>query len=190
VRGTVHLTADEVRQAAAVHGSPSMLRLDTAAVARRVERLPWVAGAQVSISWPNTLVVDVTEWEPVAYTADRGRWALLASNGRVLDEVLPRPAAYMKVVGLATVPAPGHTIAGGAAVDVVDRLPDDLRRQVIGLDLSSGGVTLRLGGGLAVRFGDMSAVPSKSGAALAVLGAPHAGCHYIDVSIPSAPVCG
>ncbi|HEY3834386.1 MAG TPA: FtsQ-type POTRA domain-containing protein [Acidimicrobiia bacterium] len=190
VQGTVHLSADAVRRASGVHGDPSMLRLDTGAIAARVERLPWVADAQVSISWPNSLVIHVTEWEPVAYTADRGRWALLASNGRVLDEVLARPLAFMKVVGLATVPPAGHAIAGGSAVDVIDRLPDDLRRQVIGLDLSGGGVTLRLTGDLAIRFGDMSAVPSKSGAALAVLGAPHPGCHYIDVSVPSAPVCG
>ena len=190
VEGTVHLSADAVQQASDVHGAPSMLRLDTGAIARRVERLPWVADAQVSISWPNTLVIHVTEWEPVAYTADHGRWALLASNGRVLDTVLARPAAYVKVVGLTAVPAGGHTIANGSAVDVVNRLPDDLRRQVIGLDLTGGGVTLRLAGDLAIRFGDMSAVPSKSGAALAVLGAPHAGCHYIDVSVPSAPVCG
>ena len=89
----------------------------------RVERLPWVADAQVSISWPNTLVIHVTEWEPVAYTADHGRWALLASNGRVLDEVLARPTAYMKVVGLTTVPAGGHTITGGSAVDTITGCP-------------------------------------------------------------------
>ncbi len=190
VRGTVHLTADEVRRAAAVHGAPSMLRLDTAAVARRVERLPWVAGVQVSISWPNSLVIRVTEWEPVAYTADHGRWALLASTGRVLEEVLARPTAYVKVVGVRSLPRPGGTIAGGAAVDVVDRVPDALRRQMIGLDLAGGGVTLRLAGNLAVRLGDMSALPAKTGAALAVLGAPHDGCRYIDVSVPAAPVCG
>src|SRR4051812_34704607 len=67
VRGQVHVTPDEVRRAAAVHGAPSMLRLDTGAIARRVERLAWVADARVSISWPNTLVIRVTEWEPVAY---------------------------------------------------------------------------------------------------------------------------
>ena len=101
-----------------------------------------------------------------------------------------RPTADIQVVGPTTARAGGHTIVGGSAVDVINRLPDDLRRQVVGLDLSGGGVTLRLAGDLALRFGDMSAVPSKSGAALVVLGVPHAGCHYIDVSVPSAPVCG
>ena len=35
VRGTVHLSADDVRRAAALRGAPSMLTLDRAAVARR-----------------------------------------------------------------------------------------------------------------------------------------------------------
>ncbi len=191
VEGTVHLTADDVRRASGVHGAPSMLGLDTGAVARRVERLPWVADAQVSISWPNTLVIRVTEWEPVAYVADHGRWALLASPGRVLADVLDRPAAYVKVVGLRTVPRPGSTITGGASVDVVNRLPDALRRQLAGLDLAGGGVTLRLDSGMAVRLGDTTAIPAKSAAALAVLAAQNPACHqYVDVAIPSAPVCG
>jgi cell division protein FtsQ len=190
VRGQIHLTADEVRRAAAVHGAPSMLRLDTAAVARRVERLPWVADARVSISWPNTLVIRVTEWEPVAYVSDHGRYALVAASGRVLDEVVQRPTAYVKLVGLQTVARPGGTLAVGNAVDVVDRLPEALRRQVIGVDFAGGGVALRLGANLAIRLGDISAMPAKSGAALAVLGAEHTGCRYIDVSVPSAPVCG
>jgi cell division protein FtsQ len=190
VRGQIHLTADEIRRAASVHGAPSMLRLDTAAVERRVERLPWVADARVSISWPNTLVIRVTEWEPVAYVPNHGRYALVAASGRVLDEVIERPSAYVKLVGLHTVPRPGATLAVGNAVDVVDRLPEALRRQVAGVDFSGGGVALRLSGGMAIRLGDISGMPEKAGAALAVLGANTTGCRYIDVSVPSAPVCG
>lgn len=190
VRGEVHLSADAVRRAAAVHGAPSMLRLDTGAIARRVERLPWVADAEVSISLPNTLSIHVTEWEPVAYVLDHGRFALVAANGRVLDRVVERPTAFVKIVGVTAVPSPGGTLAAGNAVDLVDRLPDQLRRQVIGLDLAGGGLTLRLGGNLALRLGDTTEITAKTGAALAVLGAPHAGCRYIDVSVPSAPVCG
>jgi cell division protein FtsQ len=191
VEGAAHESAAAVRAAAGVHGAPSMLRLDTGAVARRVERLPWVADASVSIRWPNTLVIRITEWEPVAYTPARGgEFALLASNGRVLDDVKVRPSAYLKVVGVASLPPAGSTIAGGSAVDLVDRLPQRLRRQVVGLDLADGGVALRVGGNLPVRFGDATDVAAKAQAALAVLGDLQPGCRYVDVSVPNAPVCG
>ncbi len=190
VRGARNATADEVRRAAGVHGAPSMLRLDTAAVARRVEREPWVADAEVSVSWPNTLVIHITEWEPIAYVPDRGHFALLASNGRVLDNVVRRPTGLMKVVGASVVPRPGGTLAAGTAVDIGSRLTAQMRRQVIALDLAGGGVALRLANGIAIRLGDTTAITAKVGAALGVLAVDQPGRRYIDVSVPSAPVSG
>ena len=61
VHGTKKLTVAQVHEAAAIkHGTP-LVRLDTAAVARRVESLPLVASATVRTDYPSTVVITITE---------------------------------------------------------------------------------------------------------------------------------
>jgi hypothetical protein len=72
---TVHLTgaAHESRaQILAVSGlgaKPAMIDLNAAAVARRIETLPWVATARVTRQWPSSVTVQVTERVAVAVVA-------------------------------------------------------------------------------------------------------------------------
>src|SRR5690242_1197549 len=57
VRGAHHLRVADVRAAAHVGHHRALLFVDVAAVARRVERLPWVEHATVRRAWPGTLRV-------------------------------------------------------------------------------------------------------------------------------------
>ena len=66
VLGAVHVSADAVRQAAAVPPGIQMARVDTDAVAARVSALGWVKSVEIRRGWPNVLVVVVTERTPVA----------------------------------------------------------------------------------------------------------------------------
>lgn len=69
VRGLRTLTATEVGDAAAIRLGAPLVRLDTDAIRRRVAALPAVAAAVVSVHYPATVVIDVTERVPVGYEA-------------------------------------------------------------------------------------------------------------------------
>ena len=61
VQGATTLSDDQVRSAAAIADGTPLVRLDTAAVARRVEALPQVASARVTVAYPSTVTVTVLE---------------------------------------------------------------------------------------------------------------------------------
>ena len=72
VTGTGAVPRAEVLRAAGIKPGTPLARVDTAAVARRVERITQVLSAQVSRSWPDTVVITVRErtpgsrWRPAA----------------------------------------------------------------------------------------------------------------------------
>lgn len=67
VEGQLHrVTAAQVRAALAAEATPGFFALDMVRARDAIEALPWVARAQVSKTWPDTLDVHVTEHRPVA----------------------------------------------------------------------------------------------------------------------------
>ena len=85
VTGVQHLDSATVASAAGVQIGAPLLRVDTGAVAARVERLPWVASATVSRALPGTLRITVTERVPVAWVRrDDAHLALLAADGTAI----------------------------------------------------------------------------------------------------------
>ncbi len=67
VRGTTTESQAAVRFASGVKTGSALLFVDTGAVARRVEALPWVAAAKVARELPNDLTITVEERVPVAW---------------------------------------------------------------------------------------------------------------------------
>ena len=108
ITGVQHLDAATVASAASVRPGAPLLRVDTGAVAARVERLPWVASATVSRALPGTLRITVTERVPVAWVRrDDAHVALLAVDGTVIADTDAPPAGLVEVRGTPRVPAPG-----------------------------------------------------------------------------------
>lgn len=89
VRGTATLTAAEVRTAADVPDGTPLVRLDTAAVARRVEAMPDVASARVAVVYPSTVTVTVVERVPVLYLQNPPR--LVDATGLAYRTVATAP---------------------------------------------------------------------------------------------------
>jgi cell division protein FtsQ len=202
---TVHsplLNVDHVRIAGARRESPSavqavtgvrlgdpLLFVDTGAVARRVERLPWVKHVRVHRDLPGTLSITITEYVPTVYVrAPDGRVALVASNGRVIALGRTVPAGSVEIRGERVVPAVGSLLSPPDAADLVRQLPPRLGALVSAIDVGDV-FALQLRGGGEVRLGTLDHLRAKGVAALAVLDRlGGAEFSYIDVSAPSAPV--
>lgn len=63
----------------------SILLVDTVAVRRQLETLPWIRTASVKRAFPNQLRIELQEHGPVARFWDGRRERLLASDGAVID---------------------------------------------------------------------------------------------------------
>lgn len=127
VRGTSTLTADEVRAAAHIKNGAPLVRLDTNAVARRVERLPSVASASVRTGYPNTVVITVVERVAVGYVESGAGFVLVDRTGDQFRTLSSRPPS----VPLFALPDGAAARASGAAVaSVAAALPSSLLAKI------------------------------------------------------------
>jgi cell division protein FtsQ len=138
---------ESVQAAIAPTLEPGFFAVDLAAAREAVERLPWVAGAEVRKLWPDTIEVRIREYEPLArWNADR----LVDGDGRIfsvpagaIPEGLPSlegpDERAPEVIGLMRGFAPRLALAG-------------LRLSAVRLS-ARGSVELFLDGGAAIRLG-------------------------------------
>jgi hypothetical protein len=166
VVGAEHETAAEVAAVAGLASHPAMLSLDPAALARRIETLPWVASARVSRRWPSTVTVEVSERTAVGVAAES--WAggatyaavaagspvvLVDGTGRVLGTAAGTVPG-LPVLLAPTTPGPaGQWLAGttpgavssgtatplDALLDLAAELPPSLSASVAYLEIGAGG---------------------------------------------------
>jgi cell division protein FtsQ len=189
LEGAVHTPLGAVEQASGLEAHPLMVDLDTAAVARRVRALPWVATASVRRDWPSTVVVRLTERRPVAQAPARGGgWVLVDRGGRVLARGARPWPSQPELAGLAPAPGPGGRVLGASAqLDLAARLPGWLRPQVRQVGRGPQGLELGLGLPARVELGDSSQLGAKFSALATLLAqAPQPGGTY-DLTVPSAP---
>ena len=190
VTGAHQETAAEIVRVGEVHKGAPLLFVDTGAIARRIEALPWVAHAEVTRDLPGTLAIKVTEYVPAVFVRVPGKLvALVASTGRVVALAhAPTPGA-IEVVGEHAIPRVGSLLAPSAIARIPSALPGRLRTQVRAIDVSRPSITLLLRSGGQVRLGAPTELRAKGISALAVLdhlaGTPFT---YIDVAAPQAPV--
>jgi cell division septal protein FtsQ len=85
VVGTSHLTAAQVRSALSLPGDRSIFLLSEAELAKRLQALPWVRSARVTLALPDRVWVRVTEWTPSAVLQVGESTYYLNDLGEVLD---------------------------------------------------------------------------------------------------------
>jgi cell division protein FtsQ len=183
VHGTHQLTAAQVRTAAAVrHGAP-LLRLDTGAVAGRVEALPDIASARVQVTYPSTVVISVTERVAVGYLAAGSSSILVDRTGTQFRTVAAAPRALPRF----QVPAgsPGMAAARAAAT-VADALTPAVRAKLASIDATDPlSIRLLLSDGRIVRWGSADRSADKARVLPALLSRPGT---MFDVSDPDVVV--
>jgi cell division protein FtsQ len=203
VTGTHLVPAAQVRAAAAIPSGQPMIRVDTAAAARRVEAITQVQSAQVSKSWPDQIVITVQERTaalavagPAAAAAASGPssggtvgpagYDLIDASGVVVRSVPAKPAGLPVYWPTAGSGALRGSPSVAAVVTVLHELPATIARLVSVVSASSPqGVTLGLSDGITIVWGDTSRAAEKA-TELSALMRTHV--HYYDVSAPGTAV--
>jgi cell division protein FtsQ len=179
----------QVVAAAGVPLGLPLIRVDDAAVARRVERLRLVQSASVSTGWPDAVVISVRPRVPVFAVASAAGYQVIDRSGVSLRDVARPPAG----LPFLTVGAPGQqpavlrgSPAVRAAATVLRELPRWVGRRVRAVTaVSAVDVSLRLAGGTVVVWGDTWQARLKA-RELTVLMRRHAALY--DVSGPGTAV--
>jgi cell division protein FtsQ len=189
---------EELRTALAPELGRSLLRVDSAEIARRVAPLADVIDVTYDRRFPHTLHVRVQAERPVLLLR-RGKtdtW-LVSARGRVMRQLrtaklssLPRvwvPTSTGVTVGETLAPKNGGLAAAALAPLAPGTFPTPVRFvREAGADL-----TLVLSSGLEVRLGGLGDLRLKLAIAhriLRVVKADSASTGYIDVSVPERPV--
>jgi len=178
-----------VLAAAGIRIGTPLIRIDTGAVARRVEQITLVQSARVVRSWPDTVVIWIKQRTAVFAVPTHGGYDVVDGYGVALAWQNIRPA------GLPVLLAPAGPVAelrGRPAVlaagTVLRGLPERLRQLVTAVRAAGpAAVTLLLRGGLTVVWGGADREAAKASELVILL---RTQARYYDVSDPGTAVTG
>jgi cell division protein FtsQ len=181
-RATV-LAAADIRK-----GTP-LIRIDTGAVARRVERITQVQSARVNLSWPDAVVIWIRQRTAIFAIPAHHGYDLVDSYGVVLRWSAEQPPGLVRLSQPRSTAGPlRRNRSVLAAGSVVRNLPPWLRGRVVSVRADGpADIILILRGGIAVRWGSPAHGAAKA-SEMAVLLRTRAA--YYDVSDPATAVTG
>lgn len=181
VQGIHRVGRAEVVAAAGIDRGTPLARVNAAAVAAKVGRIPAVGTVEVLRDWPRSLTLVVHERVPAAVRERGTGFVLVDRTGVVFGQVDARP----KRLPLVSAPVSAGAPALRAALDALDAVPLTIRGQVRSVRAASPDeVTLQLTRGRTVVWGDPG-FGKRKGLVLAVLLTRKASVY--DVSVPGAP---
>lgn len=188
--GTGHIPRSQVLAAARIALGTPLIRIDTAVIARRVERITQVQVARVRRSWPDAVVI-WTKRRTAAFAVQvpGGGYDRVDPFGVILGAAATRPA------GLVPLRVPGKAAgelrtspAVRAAGAVLLGLPHWLRGKLVAMRAPAPArITLLLRGGVTVLWGGAGRPAAKAKEMSILL---RTGATYYDVSDPTTAVAG
>jgi cell division protein FtsQ len=181
ITGLHRVSRAQVLAAAGIRLGLPLIRVDAAVVSRRVEAITQVRSARVSRSWPDAVVINVTERTPELAVRTAAGYDLIDPFGVVVVASVPRRPAGMPLF------VPSGPIRGNpavlAAADVAGELTPPLRRRLVSVAApTADGVTLRLTGGVTIVWGSDEGAAVKDRVLKSLM---RTGAHYYDVSAPT-----
>lgn len=129
-----------------LRGQPVLL-VDTQAAEEALEALPWIERAFVNTDFPNRVLIDVRERQPLAtFQGSDGRYRVIDRDGFVLDVLDGRPASYMLVAGVGPDIEAGSSAGSpyAAAAQLVGALPAEIRDITVSATLDASTIDLGL----------------------------------------------
>jgi len=205
VTGTHLVPRSEVLAAAGIPDGLPLIRVNTAAVAVRIERITQIESAQVSRAWPTGVTISVRERTPVLAVASGRGYQLIDKFGVAVEPASP-PLRLPRFVFPPGSQSAGSQSAGSqpagpqvlaslrgspavyAAAAVLRELPASLASKVTEVAASSpSDVTLTLSGGITIVWGGTDR-PAAKAKELGVLMRIRARSY--DVSAPGTAMTG
>jgi len=200
VTGTHLVPRSEVLAAAGIPDGLPLIRVNTAAVAVRIERITQIESAQVSRAWPTGVTISVRERTPVLAVASGRGYQLIDKLGVAVEPASP-PLRMPRFVLPPGSQSAGSQSAGSqalaslrgspavyAAAAVLRELPASLASKVTEVAAPSpSDVTLTLAGGITIVWGGTDR-PAAKAKELGVLMRIRARSY--DVSAPGTAMTG
>jgi hypothetical protein len=196
VRGARPLVVQRVDEALAPLAGTSLLRLNTAAIDRRLRALPDVTLLSYDRAFPHTARIVVTAERPVAVLRRGGGAWLISERGRVLRQLGDHPRSTLPRIWVAGAPVPDD----GAVLSDEDALRPALALggalgadvrffgQIAQARLVDGELVLFLRAGPELRLGEAPNLPLQIAVARRILTLVGPTARYVDVSVPERPV--
>lgn len=185
VTGSGASRAALVLRVADVPAGEQMIEIDTSAVTARVSDIQTVTDVNVTRSWPNTIVISVSERVPVAYSVEPGdaegseNFGLIDAAGAVFQQAGKAPKGVPELQ--AADPA-----ARTAALAVLAALPPEISHRIeVVTAQTPRDITFELKNGSIVRWGGDTETARKALILSALLRKVKAG--WYDVSAPEVP---
>ena len=208
VTGARHLTSSQVAQAAGLTGGSSVISVDGASAHDRLMSQVWVRSVSVLPQLPGTVVIQISEWQPVAaYHSGSSTKLYFLSSQAVILGATPTSAGLVDVQGPAgSEPRPGDKPLDPqlltALVNIQRAMPSLVGQDVSGFIFDScGDLTMVAKKGWKVYFGrvltpeEFATLRDKLSALKAIAGNGNVNYSssdllYVNVMNPSEPAVG
>ena len=120
VSGHRHASDSDILDALDLPNVRSMARFDSEEARRRIERLPWIASAEITRVFPDRLDIRVRERRPFAIWQRGNAEILIDETGRELQRVAPGTIEHLpRVIGEGAVSETGQLLATIARHDAL-----------------------------------------------------------------------
>lgn len=190
-----------VREALAPLEGRSLLKIDEAAIARRLEGLPHVHLLGYDRSFPDELRVHVSVERPVAVLRRADENWLVSGEGRILRKLEARLRRPLPVVWIPRGVEPeigailraDEPVRAVGALAVASSADPAFARRIWYVATEEEGLKIVLRDRFELRLGSASDLPLKLAVSQQVLAAIRVSsmpASYIDVSVPARPVAG
>ncbi|MDR2109192.1 MAG: FtsQ-type POTRA domain-containing protein [Coriobacteriales bacterium] len=207
VNGAEHLSADHLKEVAAVPVGSTLLRVDTEGIKARLEADPWIKQASVERELPATLILNISERRvfaqaeiiPDVTNATITHW-LISEDGvwlgtldgpeetQVLGNLDLKGLVMIKDVSRAVRPQLGAEVKDEGvanALAILAGFSDEMRGLVATISAPDRTrTTLGLLNNVGVAFGAAEDIPAKESAIITLLNAHPDTLTYINVRVP------
>jgi cell division protein FtsQ len=187
IEGDIRSRAREIVAAEGVGQGIATIRVRPNTLEEALRADPWIAAADVRVTWPGTVDVVILEHTPAAWVQAGEEWLLTSTDGVAVERhLLPRADSPRIEVGT-TAPPLGTAVDATAlaALEFVSVLPDDLADGAV--VRGSGEALLGLVAGYEVVLGYPGDMTAKAAALVALLEAGVAEGAKINVVAPDRP---